>query len=87
MRFDVTTDHQEVRMVDATESQELTLNSQSTMYLRVTRDQQFRVALVSRDIIGQAEAFGMLKQMSQDSNTPIAQVAQRVTGRDSSLSR
>ena len=87
-------------MVDATESQELTLNSQSTMYLRVTRDQQFRVALVSRDIIGQAkgrlmerfdidaaEAFGMLKQMSQDSNTPIAQVAQRVTGRDSSLSR
>jgi hypothetical protein len=66
----------------------------------VRRDQQFRVALVSRDIIGQAkgrlmerfdidaaEAFGMLKQMSQDSNTPIAQVAQRVTGRDSSLSR
>ena len=64
------------------------------------RDQQFRVALVSRDIIGQAkgrlmerfdidaaEAFGMLKQMSQESNTPIAQVAQRVTGRDSSLSR
>ena len=62
------------------------------------RDQQFRVALVSRDIIGQAkgrlmerfdidaaEAFERLKQMSQDRNTPIAQVAQRVTGGDSSL--
>jgi hypothetical protein len=61
------------------------------------RDQQFRVALVSRDIIGQAkgrlmerfdidaaEAFERLKQMSQDANTPIAQVAQRVTGGDSS---
>lgn len=62
------------------------------------RDQQFRAALVSRDIIGQAkgrlmerfdidaaEAFERLKQMSQDRNTPIAQVAQRVTGGDSSL--
>jgi uncharacterized protein (UPF0147 family) len=64
------------------------------------RDQQFRVALVSRDVIGQAkgklmerfnidaaEAFEMLKQLSQDSNTPIAQVAQRVTGGDSSQLR
>jgi ANTAR domain/GAF domain len=64
------------------------------------RDQQFRVALVSRDVIGQAkgrlmerfdidaaEAFERLKQMSQDGNTPIAQVAQRVAGGDSSLSR
>jgi hypothetical protein len=62
------------------------------------RDQQFRAALVSRDIIGQAkgrlmerfdigaaEAFERLKQMSQDGNTPIAQLAQRVTGGDSSL--
>jgi hypothetical protein len=62
------------------------------------RDQQFRVALVSRDVIGQAkgrlmerfdidaaEAFERLKQMSQDGNTPIAQVAQHVTGGDSSL--
>jgi hypothetical protein len=62
------------------------------------RDQQFRVALVSRDVIGQAkgrlmerfdidaaEAFERLKQMSQDGNTPIAHVAQRVTGGDSSL--
>lgn len=62
------------------------------------RDLQFRAALVSRDIIGQAkgrlmerfdvdaaEAFERLKQMSQGANTPIAQVAQRVTGGDSSL--
>jgi ANTAR domain len=55
------------------------------------RDQQFRTALASRDVIGQAkgrmierfniddaQAFSMLKLMSQDSNTPIAQVAQRV---------
>lgn len=62
------------------------------------RDQQFRVALVSRDIIGQAkgrlmerldidaaEAFESLKQMSQDANMPIAHIAQRVTDGDSSL--
>ncbi len=55
------------------------------------RDQQFRSALASRDVIGQAkgrmierfniddtQAFAMLKLMSQDSNTPIAQVAQRI---------
>jgi GAF domain-containing protein len=55
------------------------------------RDQQFRSALASRDVIGQAkgrmterfdiddaQAFSMLKLMSQDSNTPIAQVAQRI---------
>jgi GAF domain-containing protein len=55
------------------------------------RDQQFRSGLASRDVIGQAkgrmmerfnieagQAFEMLKLMSQDSNTPIAQVAQRV---------
>jgi GAF domain-containing protein len=55
------------------------------------RDQQFHSALASRDVIGQAkgrmmerfnidaaQAFEMLKLMSQDSNTPIAQVAQHV---------
>jgi AmiR/NasT family two-component response regulator len=57
--------------------------------------QQFRAALVSRDIIGQAkgkmterfnidadEAFNMLKLVSQHSNTPVAQVAQRVVSGD-----
>jgi hypothetical protein len=62
------------------------------------RDQQFRSALVSRDIIGQAkgmlmerldieaaEAFELLKRVSQESNTPIAQIAQRVITGDHSL--
>jgi AmiR/NasT family two-component response regulator len=41
--------------------------------------------LMERFDIDAAEAFERLKQMSQDANTPIAQVAQRVTGGDSSL--
>jgi hypothetical protein len=61
------------------------------------RDQQFRSALVSRDIIGQAkgrlmerfdidaaEAFELLRQLSQESNTPIAHIAQRVVTGDRS---
>lgn len=64
----------------------------------VRRDQQFRSALVSRDIIGQAkgilmgrfdidaaEAFELLKRVSQQSNTPIAQICQRVITGDRSL--
>ncbi|MGA8332894.1 MAG: GAF and ANTAR domain-containing protein [Mycobacterium sp.] len=59
------------------------------------RDQQFRTALVSRDIIGQAKgrlmerfdvdadkAFLMLKQMSQESNTQITQIAQQIVSGD-----
>jgi hypothetical protein len=59
------------------------------------RDQQFRAAVISRDVIGQAkgrmmerfnidasEAFQMLKLMSQDSNTPLAAVARRVVTGD-----
>lgn len=59
------------------------------------RDQQFRAAVISRDVIGQAkgrmierydidaaEAFAMLRQMSQDSNTPLAVVANRVAAGD-----
>lgn len=55
------------------------------------RDKQFRSALVSRDIIGQAkgivmerfgidavEAFELLKKLSQQSNTPVAELAQRL---------
>ena len=62
------------------------------------RDQQFRSALVSRDIIGQAkgrlmerfdidaaEAFELLRQLSQESNTPIAHIAQRVVTGDRPL--
>jgi GAF domain-containing protein len=52
------------------------------------RDDQFRRALASRDIIGQAkgmimarygvnavQAFDMLRKLSQDSNTPVTQIA------------
>lgn len=57
----------------------------------VRRDEQFRSALASRDIIGQAkgllmerfgidalQAFELLKRLSQTSNTPLAEVAQRL---------
>lgn len=59
------------------------------------RDQQFRDALLSRDIIGQAKgmlmerfdvdagaAFGLLTQVSQDTNTPVAHIAQKVIAGD-----
>jgi GAF domain-containing protein len=55
------------------------------------RDQQFRSALASRDIIGQAkgmimerfkidavQAFELLKRLSQSSNTPLASVARQL---------
>jgi len=59
------------------------------------REQQFRTALVSRDIIGQAKgmlmerfdidaaaAFGLLTRVSQESNTPVALIAERVIAGD-----
>lgn len=62
----------------------------------VRRDEQFRSALASRDVIGQAkgmlmerfdidavQAFELLKRLSQNSNTPLIDVARRVAGRGS----
>jgi hypothetical protein len=59
----------------------------------VRRDKEFRSALATRDIIGQAkgvimerytvdsvQAFDMLKRLSQDSNTPLAEIAARLVG-------
>lgn len=59
------------------------------------RDQQFRSALASRDVIGQAKgiimerfdvdaahAFDLLKQLSQDANTPLVEVAEQLVDRD-----
>ena len=56
------------------------------------RDEQFRSALVSRDDIGQAKgmlmerfevdavrAFELLKRLSQETNTPLHEIARRVT--------
>lgn len=55
------------------------------------RTKQFRDALASRDIIGQAKgilmerfdidavrAFGLLKRLSQESNTPVAELAEKL---------
>jgi AmiR/NasT family two-component response regulator len=52
------------------------------------RDEQFKKALASRDVIGQAkgmlmerygvsaiQAFDLLRKLSQDSNTPLMQIA------------
>jgi AmiR/NasT family two-component response regulator len=56
------------------------------------RDEQFQRALASRDVIGQAkgmvmerynigaiQAFDMLKKLSQDSNVPLARIAEELT--------
>ncbi|OHV04258.1 GAF and ANTAR domain-containing protein [Mycobacterium talmoniae] len=61
----------------------------------VRRDEQFRSALASRDIIGQAkgmimerfgidavQAFELLKRLSQNSNTPLIDIARRLVSRD-----
>lgn len=61
------------------------------------RDEQFRSALASRDVIGQAkgmlmerfgvdaaQAFDLLKRLSQDTNTSLHQIAQRLTSRPGS---
>jgi hypothetical protein len=61
----------------------------------LTRDQQFRSALASRDVIGQAKgiimerfkvdavhAFDLLKRLSQEANTPLADVAERLVDPD-----
>jgi hypothetical protein len=55
------------------------------------RDEQFRSALASRDVIGQAKgilmerfaidataAFELLRRLSQDSNTPLGSIAQQL---------
>jgi GAF domain-containing protein len=59
------------------------------------RDEQFRTALASRDVIGQAKgilmetfgidaigAFDLLKRLSQESNTPVTDIAHRLAGVD-----
>jgi hypothetical protein len=59
------------------------------------RGTQFRSALASRDIIGQAkgiimerfdvdalQAFDLLRRLSQDSNTPVAEVAAQLVDKD-----
>ena len=63
----------------------------------VRRDEQFRSALASRDLIGQAkgmimerftinasEAFELLKRLSQTSNQPLAVIARQLVESDRS---
>jgi len=63
----------------------------------VRRDEQFRSALASRDVIGQAkgmlmerfdidavQAFELLKRLSQTTNVPLFEVAQQLVSRQSS---
>lgn len=73
----------------------MTARSRSVWSTRLTprwrRDQEFRTALASRDIIGQAkgmvmerftidasQAFELLKRLSQTSNTPVVEVARQL---------
>ena len=62
--------------------------------LTAEHERQFRAALATRDIIGQAKgmlmerfgvdsarAFALLKQMSQETNTPVRQLAARLVDR------
>ena len=65
----------------------------------VRREGQFRSALASRDVIGQAkgmlmerfsidavQAFELLKRLSQDSNTRLADIAEKLTAPDGASS-
>lgn len=70
----------------------LSLATHTTLaWTMLRREEQFRSALISRDLIGQAKgmlmerfnidtvaAFALLKRLSQESNTPVAQIASRV---------
>lgn len=80
------------------ESQEIGLlfATHAALALRSARQQQhFRSALASRDIIGQAkgmimyrfridavQAFALLKRLSQDTNTPLAKVAEQLVEKE-----
>jgi hypothetical protein len=76
---------------DAVEAGLLWATHTALAWTAVRRDQEFRSALASRDVIGQAkgiimerfdvdavQAFDMLKRLSQDSNTALAEVASRL---------
>jgi hypothetical protein len=65
------------------------------VWTTMRRDLQFRAAIVSRDVIGQAKgrlmerfdidadaAFDLLRRISQENNTPITQIAHRIVTGD-----
>lgn len=76
---------------DAVESGLIIATHVALMWSLMRRDEQFRSALASRDLIGQAkgmlmeryhidagQAFDVLKQLSQSSNTPLVDVAREI---------
>jgi transcriptional regulator with GAF, ATPase, and Fis domain len=76
---------------DATETGYILASHTAVAWSMVRRDEQFRSALASRDIIGQAkgmimerfkidalQAFELLKRLSQSSNTPLTAVARQL---------
>ncbi|WIM85867.1 GAF and ANTAR domain-containing protein [Candidatus Mycobacterium wuenschmannii] len=76
---------------DAAETGYLLATHAAVAWNIVRRDEQFRSALASRDIIGQAkgmimerftidaiQAFELLKRLSQSSNTPLTEVARKL---------
>jgi GAF domain-containing protein len=83
-----TSESEEVGLIFATHS--------AVVWNSARRDEQFRRALASRDGIGQAkgmimerygigsiQAFEMLQKLSQDSNVPLARIAQELVARSS----
>lgn len=76
---------------DAVETGSVFAGYAALAWTTLRRDEQFRSALDSRDLIGQAKgilverlnidaaaAFELLKRLSQESNTPVAEIARRV---------
>ena len=78
-------------------TQALALGAHAAVGLsEVRRSEQFKAALSSRDIIGQAkgmimerykidehQAFGLLKRLSQDHNIPLADIARQLVAAES----
>lgn len=77
--------------VEATEMGGILAGHTAIVWNMLRRDEQFRSALASRDIIGQAkgmimerfkidavQAFELLKRLSQSANTPLAAVARQL---------
>jgi len=85
-------DRPQIFDADAVETGLIAATHTALAWNLVARGEQFRSALASRDMIGQAKgmlmerfgidavaAFTLLTRLSQDSNTPLASIAERLT--------
>ncbi|EME67214.1 RNA binding sensor regulator [Rhodococcus ruber BKS 20-38] len=89
--FEVIT-HAAVDLIPGVEHAGITLATRAAVaVIAAQREEQFRSALASRDIIGQAKgilmdrfsvdadrAFGLLRQLSQDRNAPLVEIAREL---------